>query len=105
MGSDLRGRRGFIAEGEVQTDGSTDREAPALEDIGPRRGTDAAIEGAAQFRPDTATTNDDAVTVDARHLSSGLTKIGRVGDASTTLLKGIVRQDRSGTPRQGLQPW
>jgi len=105
MGGDLRGRRGFIAEGEVQTDGSTDREAPALGDPGPRRVTDAAAAGVAQFGPHGATADDDAVTVEARHLSSGLIKIGRVGDATTALLKGIVRQDRSGTPRQGLQAW
>ncbi|MDO9164917.1 MAG: VWA domain-containing protein [Rhodoferax sp.] len=105
IASDLRGRHGFIAEGHVATDGSTDRETPALEALGPRREAGREVGGAILATTDKPDGGDAGFTVDARHLTSGLAKIGRLGDPRAALLKGLVKQDRSGTPRQGLQPW
>lgn len=105
IASDLRGRHGFIAEGHVATDGSTEREAPALEALGPRREAGREVGGAILATVNEPDGGSAGFTVDARHLTSGLAKIGRLGDPRATLLKGLVKQDRSGTPRQGLQPW
>ena len=105
MASDLRGRRGFIAEGQVSTEGSSNRDAPDLPPLGQRQAEEPRAPGALQTTDLPDTNGGTGFVVDARHLASGLTKLKRLDDARAVLFKGVVKQDRSGTPRQDLQPW
>ena len=93
MASDLRGRRGMLAEGQIPLDGEPgwQREDAEPDPIGVQierhRPTDAKMRplNAAQPRPQ--------LTVDAGLAVSGLKKLDRLEDRPATLLKNLLKQD------------
>ena len=98
MQSDLRGRRGFIAEGLVSVDGAVPRELDEswrLLDTpqGPRAGAGPDATGARQVAgADTAGT--PSVALNPQRLQSGLVKLDRLEDRKRQLLQGLLKQDR-----------
>ena len=103
MQSDLGGRRGLLAEGQVQPDGQTgaapeDPESlpPGVQiDRAPRAGPDAHARGdAAPRRP---------LAVDSRLALSGLRKLERLQDRPTSLLRNLLKQDARDQPER--PPW
>jgi Ca-activated chloride channel family protein len=93
MKSDLRGRRGMLAEGQIPLDAEpgwqredTEHE-PAAVQI--ERRPQSALEASAQVKPNTL----HQVTVNARLAVSGLKKIERLQDRPDTMLKNLLKQD------------
>ncbi len=91
--TDLRGRRGRLAEGVVNLDWDSDAAVQdfAAEPLGPMSGGSAA-DGAR--RQGSAQDQGDAVEVAAARLQSGLKKLELLDDKPRELLKGMLRQDR-----------
>lgn len=104
MQSDLRGRRGMLAEGLIATDSDpgwrredTESEAPGMQiDRLPEASPDAHTEDAPR-----STLRDE---VDARLASSGLKKLERLEDRPDTMLKNLLRQDARHDDTE-RQPW
>lgn len=103
--TDLRGRRGSIAEGETNVDWDKELAMPEFEP--PEDATlverQADVEGARLQGTQTA---GASVSPDARRLQSGLRKLERLEERPRTLLKGMLKQDSGGTAQDGeLAPW
>ena len=93
MQSDLRGRRGMLAEGLVPLDGEPGwrREDTQSDPFGVQidRQAQAAAGARAQTGPDTR----QAVTVNPRLAVSGLKKLDRLEDRPDVMLKNLLKQD------------
>ena len=93
MHSDLRGRRGMLAEGQIQLDGQPGwlRENTESEPLGVQvdRQSQSASGARAQPGPDT----HQQITVNARLAVSGLKKLDRLEDHPETMLKNLLKQD------------
>jgi Ca-activated chloride channel family protein len=104
MQSDLRGRRGMLAEGQISLDGDpgwrredTESETPGMQiDRQPDASADARAEGAPR--------STLRVEVDARLASSGLKKLERLEDRPDTMLKNLLKQDARHDDTE-RQPW
>ncbi len=90
--TDLRGRRGRLAEGVVNLGWDSDAAVQdfAAEQLGPMTGGTAA-DGAR--RQGAAQDHTDAVEIAAARLQSGLKKLELLDDKPRELLKGMLRQD------------
>jgi Ca-activated chloride channel family protein len=103
--TDLRGRRGSIAEGEVSVDWDKELAMPESE---PAEDTTLVEQGsgAAGARLTGEAAAARAVSLDARRLQSGLRKLERLEERPRTLLKGLLKQDRAGVGQDvELAPW
>lgn len=102
--TDLRGRRGSIAEGEVNLD--WDREL-AIPESEPSEQTTLVERGnAAGAMHDGNLIAGRLVSPDSRRLQSGLTKLERLQERPRSLLKGLLKQDRAGEAEAlELPPW
>lgn len=103
--TDLRGRRGSIAEGEVNVD--WDKELAMPEDA-PVEGGTLVEEGGdvAGARQQGTAIAARQFSLDARRLQSGLRKLERLEERPRTLLKGVLKQDRAGEAEAlELAPW
>lgn len=105
LNTDLRGRRGSIAQGETSTDWDKELAMPEFE---PPEDTllkepGDGVQGA-RLRGGQA--GRTGVALDARRLQSGLGKLERLQEHPRTLLKGLLKQDRAGAPNEmELPPW
>jgi len=101
--SDLRARRGQLAQGEVNLDWDSElavRELEATQSVAMVGGTTAAggrLQGTSGA--------GSAAEIAAAHLQSGLKKLELLGDRPRAMLKGMLRQDRVAPPEQGGAPW
>jgi Ca-activated chloride channel homolog len=95
MQSDLGGRRGFLAEGNIQLDGQTGRtpDDPEFAASGVQIERDATAAAGAQAAGAGATAERRAATVDPQLAASGLKKLDRLQDRPTTLLQNLLKQD------------
>lgn len=102
--TDLRGRRGMLAEGEANVDWDKELAMPEFE---PPEDTLLAEQGdAAGARLQGAQATGAAVSLDARRLQSGLRKLERLEERPRTMLKGLLKQDSSHTAQDmELAPW
>jgi Ca-activated chloride channel homolog len=101
--SDLRGRRGKLAEGVVNLDWDQER---AVQDLAPDPA--AAMVGgksANGARLDSPLGETSGVAADHRRLASGLKKLDLLGDRPGSLFKGMLRQDRIAAPEAGGEAW
>lgn len=111
MKSDLRGRRGFLAEGQVSVDGvvpSDLDESMRLPDIPPGPGAGAGPDAAGARLDDGAATPDaPPVLLNPQRLQSGLVKLERLEDRKRQLLQGLLKQDRvpETSAALGRAPW
>lgn len=103
--TDLRGRRGSIAEGEVNVDWDKDLAMPESEPAEQATLVDKNG-GALGARLAGAAAVGRQVSLDSRRLQSGLLKLERLEERPRTLLKGLLKQDRSNeTQTLELPPW
>lgn len=93
MQSDLRGRRGMLAEGQIplDVDPGWQREDTRSDPIGVRSGpqNQAAAGARTQSAPDAR----QAISVNARLAASGLKKLERLEDRPAAMLKNLLKQD------------
>lgn len=92
MQSDLRGRRGVLAEGRVSPEGEPGwrREDTQSDPLGVQLDRQAQASGAhGQVRPATR----QAVTVNPRLAVSGLKKLDRLDERPDAMLKNLLKQD------------
>lgn len=102
--TDLRGRRGSIAEGEASVDWDKELAMPEFEP--PEGGLLAERGGAAGAHLQGAQIAGAAVSLDARRLQSGLRKLERLEERPRTMLKGLLKQDSPHTAQDmELVPW
>lgn len=105
--SDLRGRRGRLAEGIVNLDWDSDAAVQDFDtrELGPLRGgTDA--EGALRQGSPAGRGTDGAAEISAARLQSGLKKLDLLRDQPADMLRGMMRQDRvPGAPNTERAPW
>jgi Ca-activated chloride channel family protein len=101
--SDLRGRRGQLAQGEVNLDWDSERAVRELE----ASETQAMVGGttAAGGRLQGTMGGASGAEIAAARLQSGLKKLELLGDRPRAMLKGMLRQDRVVPPEQGGDPW
>lgn len=101
--SDLRGRRGQLAQGEVNLDWESERAVRELETT-----PSVAMVGggtAAGGRLQGTIGGGSGAEIAAAHLQSGLKKLELLGDRPRAMLKGMLRQDRVSPPEEGGTPW
>ncbi|MBT9589963.1 MAG: VWA domain-containing protein [Thiobacillus sp.] len=93
MQSDLRGRRGMLAEGQIPLDGEPGwrREDTQSDPIGVQ--VDRQSQAAAGARAPTGMGARQTVTVDSRLAVSGLKKLDRLEDRPDAMLKNMLKQD------------
>jgi hypothetical protein len=91
--SDLGGRRGFVAEGQIQLDGQAGPppDDPESEAAGVQ--IDRGVPGAGGAHAPAAAAPSQALRVDPRLALSGLKKLDRLQDQPTTLLHNLLKQD------------
>lgn len=111
MKSDLRGRRGFIAEGLVNVDGAVPLEMDESLRLPDAPQTPVAVQAnnvsGARLLGSVSTTGVSIDSPDPQRLQSGLVKMDRLPDRSRQLLRGLLKQDKaSSAPTQtGQAPW
>ena len=95
MQSDLGGRRGFLAEGNIQLDGQSGRtpDDPEFAASAMQIERDAPAAAGARAAGTGATAERRAPTVDPQLAASGLRKLERLQDRPTTLLQNLLKQD------------
>ena len=93
MQSDLRARRGTLAEGQIQLDGELGwrREDTQSDPIGVQ--VDRQSQGAAGARAQSGVGTRQAVTVNSSLAASGLKKLDRLEDRPDAMLKNLLKQD------------
>ena len=93
MQSDLRGRRGMLAEGQIALDGEPGwrREDTQSDPIGVQ--VDRQSQAAAGARAQAGNVTRQAVTVNPRLAASGLKKLDRLEDRPDAMLKNLLKQD------------
>ena len=91
MQSDLRGRRGMLAEGQIPFDGEPGwrREDTQSDPIGVQIGRQSQAAGDA--RVSASTQAQQAVTVNSRLAVSGLKKLDRLEDRPAAMLKNLLK--------------
>lgn len=97
MRSDLRGRRGFVAEGRVGVDdgSSAQDESLLLSDLPQMPRSTGRIDATgAQLNSVPGAGGAPMVAVDPQRLQSGLVKLERLEDRKRELLRGLLKQDR-----------
>ena len=103
MKSDLRGRRGILAEGQIQLDGDPGwrREDTESEPLGVQLDRSKA---AADARVRTGARTRQPISVNAQLAASGLKKLERLEDRPEQMLKNLLKQDAR---HDGLErpPW
>ena len=101
--SDLRGRRGQLAQGVVNLDWDSERAVRELETTP----SEAMVGGttAAGTRLLGERGGDGGAELAAARLLSGLKKLELLGDRPQAMFKGLLRQDRGTPPDQGGVPW
>lgn len=110
MKSDLRGRRGFLAEGQVSIDGAVDAQDESLDlpelPQGPRS-AGAADAAGARLSPQADAAGMPSVQLDPQRLQSGLVKLERLEERQRDLLRGLLKQDRVPAPPSASAgvPW
>lgn len=102
--SDLRGRRGFMVGGQVQTDVMTGRVPDDPESQAPGVGFDRRGSVAPGARGPGEAPAAGAATVDARLAASGQKKLERLQDRPEAMLKNLLQQDARGGDAAG-PPW
>ena len=102
--SDLRGRRGMIAEGQVNLDWDQERAVKEFEPVpfGPQVNRNPRAALGAQGRGDAG--GPSRAELDEQGVQSGLKKIELLSDRSSLLLKNLIRQDAGSTSAE-LPPW
>jgi Ca-activated chloride channel family protein len=102
--SDLRGRRGMIAEGQVNLDWDQERAVKEFEPVpsGPQVNRNPRAAAGARGQGDAGGTS--RAELDEQGVQSGLKKIELLSDRSSLLLKNLIRQDAGSTPAE-LAPW
>jgi Ca-activated chloride channel family protein len=95
MQSDLGGRRGFLAEGNIQLDGQSGQtpDDPDFTASGMQVERDAMSAAGAQAAGMAKTAGRRAPNVDPQLAASGLKKRDRLQDRPTTLLQNLLKQD------------
>jgi len=95
MQSDLGGRRGFLAEGNIQLDGQSGRtpDDPEFEASGMQIERDVTAAAGAQAAGVAKAEGRKSATVDPQLAASGLKKLERLQDRPTTLLQNLLKQD------------
>jgi Ca-activated chloride channel family protein len=104
MKSDLRGRRGMLAEGQIPVDGDP---GWRQEDADPENSgmqIDRLRETSAAARMDDAPRSTLRIELDARLASSGLKKLERLEDRPDAMLKNLLKQDARHDDTE-RQPW
>ncbi len=93
MQSDLRGRRGMLAEGQIPLDGEPGwrREDTQSDPIGVQ--VDRQSQAAGDARASAGTGTQQTVTVNSRLAVSGLKKLDRLEDHPDAMLKNLLKQD------------
>jgi Ca-activated chloride channel family protein len=93
MRSDLRGRRGMLAEGQIQLDGEPGwlREDTESDPLGMQ--IERQPQNAVEARTKGMTDKHQPVSVNARLAVSGLKKLDRLEDHPQTLLRNLLKQD------------
>lgn len=93
MQSDLRARRGMLAEGQIQMDGELGwrKEDTQSDPLGVQ--VDRQAQSAAGARAQTRSGTRQAVTVNPGLAVSGLKKLDRLEDRPDAMLKNLLRQD------------
>lgn len=104
MKSDLRGRLGMLAEGQISLDGDPDWRREDSESEAPGMQVDRLPEASADARTEDASRSTLRVEVDARLASSGLKKLERLEDRPHTMLKNLLKQDARHDDTE-RQPW
>jgi len=111
MKSDLRGRRGFLAEGQVSVDGAVPSdldESILLPDTPQGPGAGAGPDAAgARLAGGAAGSDAPQVLLNPQRLQSGLVKLERLEDRQRQLLQGLLKQDRvpESSAASGRAPW
>lgn len=103
MKSDLRGRRGMLAEGQISLDGEPGwrREDGEPEPIGVQRDHSIAVSDA---RAQSGVKTQPPISVNTQLATSGLKKLERLEDRPQQMLRNLLKQDAR---HDGLerQPW
>ena len=103
MKSDLRGRRGILAEGQIQLDGDPGwrREDTESEPLGVQLDRSQAV---ADAHVRTGARARQPISVNAQLAASGLKKLERLEDRPEQMLKNLLKQDAR---HDGLErpPW
>lgn len=100
--SDLRGRRGQLAQGEVNLDWESERAVRELDASEPLAMVGGGTAAAARLQ---GTSGSSSAELGAAHLQSGLKKLELLGDRPQAMLKGLLRQDRGSPSEPGGEPW
>jgi Ca-activated chloride channel family protein len=93
MQSDLGGRRGFLAEGRIQTDNQTGTAPEDPEFDRPGMQVDRGAADAGGVHAAGAPASRPALRVDPQLALSGLKKLERLQDQPATLLRSLLQQD------------
>jgi Ca-activated chloride channel homolog len=95
MQSDLGGRRGFLAEGNIQLDGQSGRtpDDPEFEASGMQVERDVTPVAGAQAAGVAKADGRKSATVGLQLAASGLKKLERLQDRPTMLLQNLLKQD------------
>jgi len=101
--SDLRGRRGQLAQGEVNLDWESERAVRELD--ASEAGAMVGGGTAAGARLQGASGGGSGADLSAARLQSGLKKLELLGDRPQAMLKGLLRQDRGSPSEPGGEPW
>lgn len=106
MDSDLRGRRGSLAQGQINLDWNRESAVQEFEPDPESPLIDRDGQAAAGARLNGAAAQARRVELDARRLESGLGKLPLLQDQPKAMLQGLLKQDRPamGTPPE-LSPW
>jgi Ca-activated chloride channel homolog len=96
MQSDLGGRRGFLAEGRIQTDHVTGRMPDDRDDVPPGMQVERSQVKGTGERAATLTGSRTGIDVDSQLVASGLKKMERLQDHPQTMLQNLLKQDASG---------
>ncbi|MDD5390421.1 MAG: tetratricopeptide repeat protein [Gallionellaceae bacterium] len=101
--SDLRGRRGQLAQGEVNLDWESERAVRELDASEAGAMVGGGTAAGARLRGTSGGSNKAELS--AAHLQSGLKKLELLGDRPQAMLKGLLRQDRGSPSEPGGEPW
>lgn len=101
--SDLRGRRGQLAQGEVNLDWESERAVRELDASEARAMVGGGTAAGARLQGSSGGSNN--AELGAASLQSGLKKLELLGDRPQAMLKGLLRQDRGSPAEPGGEPW
>lgn len=105
MRSDLKARRGSIAEGEVNIDWDRELAVEAFAAEPDQPLLDRSARPVAGARLAGKPGAESRAEADARRLASGLKKMELLDDRPIPLLRGLLKQDAADAPAGDLPPW